>query len=139
MKIEWLSEHDDALMTLLGREENLTFSEIHKRMVEQFALPFTRNGCIGRAHRLRLPPRPTPRKKAIAMPVRVDAPILPKEARRPPNGRDLTIYQLGYDDCRYPAGERPPYSYCGEMTADGRSYCPKHCAIVYHAPNKRWY
>ena len=147
-KIIWTTEHDDALMTLLGLEENLTFTVIAQRMAEQFALPFTRNSCIGRAHRLKMPPRPEkpikdpkkrkPREKVVAMPVRIDAPIPPKEAYRPRNGRDLTIYQLGYGDCRWPEGNQPPLSYCGETAEDGRPYCFAHCEIAYHTPYKRW-
>jgi hypothetical protein len=138
MKIEWTSEIQDAFETLLGLEENLTFKEIAKRLTEQFApLQFTKNACVGRAHRARLPLRP--KSKGKTMPIRIDAPILPIEAQRPPNGYDLTIYQLHAGDCRYPSeGDRPPYTYCGRPVEEGLSYCPEHCAVVYHAPKQRW-
>jgi hypothetical protein len=144
MKIKWTAEIQDAFETLLGLEEALTFKEVAKRLTDQFGLPFTRNACIGRAHRTRLPPRPVysakPRKpKGKTMTIRIDAPILPPEAVAPPNGHDLTIYQLHHGDCRYPSNEnRPPYTYCGRPAHEGLSYCPEHCAIVYQAPKQRW-
>lgn len=147
-KIEWTSEIQDAFETLLGLEEALTFNEIAKRLSEQFNLPFTKNACVGRAHRMRLPPRPARpevpsnkkrKSKGKMMPIRVDAPILPPEAVAPSNGHGLTITQLHAGDCRYPSDDaRPPYTYCGKPAHGGLSYCPEHCAIVYHAPNKRW-
>lgn len=145
-KIEWTAEIDDFFETLLGQEENLTFKQIAQLMTERFDLPFTKNGCVGRAHRARMPPRAPhrvarkPRKaKVITMPVRVDAPIPPKEALRLTADRALTIYQLQYGDCRYPGNEeRPPYSYCGRATRDGASYCPDHHRVVYQTPSKRW-
>lgn len=141
-KIEWTSEIQDVFETLLGLEQNLTFQEIAKRLSEQFApRQFTKNACVGRAHRVRLPPRPVkPRKsKGKTMPIQIDAPILPVEAQRAPNGHDLTIYQLRDGDCHYPSDEaRPPYTYCGHATRDGLSYCPEHCKIVYQAPKQRW-
>lgn len=142
MKIEWTNEVQDCFETLLGREENLTFREIAKRLTDQFGIPFTKNACVGRAHRMRLPPRPAhaakPKKlKGKMMSIRVDAPILPPEAQRPPNGYDLTIYQLHEGDCRYPSkGDRPPYTYCGHPTESGLSYCPAHCDIVYQSKQR---
>jgi GcrA cell cycle regulator len=144
-RIFWTREHDDALMTLLGLEENLTFAMIAKRMSEQFGLDFKRNGCIGRAHRLRMPPRPPrdpvthkPMDRMITVRSSIDAPILPIEARRKSNGRDITIYQLGNGDCRWPEGERLSTSYCGQQALDGRPYCAEHCARAYNSPTKRW-
>ena len=134
-KIIWTAALDDALETLLGREEKMTFKQICQLMTEQFGLPFTANGCIGRAHRLRMPPRPPrirtekrarPYRKVITMPIRIDAPILPKEAQRALNGRDLTLIQLREGDCRWPsAGDKPPYTYCGRPTQGRRVVLPR--------------
>lgn len=131
-RIDWKPEHDEALELLLGDENNLSFKFIAERLTKQFGLPFSKNGCIGRSHRLKLPPRP-PRavvgrwrqrksSKVVQFPNRIDAPILPKEARKHGDGY-LTILQLGYGDCKYPFGDRPPYLYCGRPTRDGASFC----------------
>ena len=146
-RIVWTSEIDDALETLLGREENLTYLQVADLMNERFGGGFTRNCCIGRAGRLKLPPRAVrprpknPRKptaKVITMPVRVDAPIPPKEAIKPASSRHLSIYQLSYGDCKFPEGDRPPYVYCGQPTRDGGSFCPDHHAICYSKPRKEF-
>lgn len=142
-KINWTPEIQDVFETYLGMEENLTFKVIAQRLTEQFGQPFTKNACVGRAHRARLPPRPprpeVPRKsKEKRMPIRIDAPILPLEAHRMANGRDLTIYQLHAEDCRWPSNEdRPPFTYCGRTAEEGLPYCPDHCAVAYNTPHKR--
>ena len=73
--------------------------------------------------------------------VRIDAPIVPYEAVRLAEDNALTIYQLGYGDCRWPLGEamaRPPFLYCGHAAIEGRPYCAAHCAKAYNAPQVRW-
>ena len=146
-KIVWTPQIDDALETLLGLEENLTYLQVAAKMNELFGGGFTRNCCIGRAGRLRLPPRAIrprpinprkPKAKVITMPVRVDAPILPKEAVRKGNSRYLTIYQLDYGVCKYPSGDSPPYTYCGHATHGGASFCPDHYAVCYQKPRKEF-
>jgi hypothetical protein len=140
-KIKWTPEIQDAFETLLGREENLTYAEIARRMSAQFGLAFTKNACIGQAYRTRQPQRPPkrqPRRKVIPMPDRIDAPILPKEARRLPGNRNLNILQLEYGVCKWPEGTNPPYVYCGHPTRDGASFCPEHRNIVYQTAKKHW-
>jgi hypothetical protein len=116
-------------------------------MNERFGGGFTRNCCIGRAGRLRLPPRAVrprpinprkPKAKVINMPVRVDAPIMPREAVRRSNSRHLTILQLDYGVCKFPEGDNPPYLYCGHPTRDGASFCPTHYATCYQKPRKEF-
>ena len=95
----WTPEALDLLETLAGLEENLTYSEIARRMTAQFGIRFTKNSCIGRGRRLGLPPRrlrngsPDLQPAAPLHSVQAIAPIEPVEARRKPNGRDLTMLQ----------------------------------------------
>jgi len=149
-RIVWTPIIDDALITLLGKEENLTYLQVSAELEKMFGGGFTRNGCIGRAGRLKLPPRaPRPlkeivqrareaRSKVIHMPVRIDAPIEPKEARRHINSRHLTLLQLDFGVCKYPEGDKPPYLYCGQPTDDGASFCAEHVAVCYQKPRKQW-
>jgi len=127
--VVWTPDMDVAL--LQGRKDGLTFTQIHRLLVEKFDLPFTRNGCIGRAHRL------SPRK-VIPMPsiAAIEAPIAPVEAAPPPSG-GFTILQLREGDCRWPEGDRVPYVFCGQACEIGKSFCPEHYGIVYHAPKVR--
>jgi len=132
--VVWTPEIDSAL--LQAREDGLTFPRICDLLTAQFNLPFTRNGCIGRAHRL----RGLPSRKVIRMPniAAIEAPIAPLEAAPPPS-RDggLTILQLREGDCRWPEGERAPYIFCGQVCEIGKSFCPEHYDRVYHAPKVR--
>jgi GcrA cell cycle regulator len=50
--------------------------------------------------------------------------------------RNVTLLELGRDECRYPYGDGP-FLFCGHQT-DGSSYCAGHKALCYVAPQKRW-
>lgn len=39
--------------------------------------------------------------------------------------RDISLADLGHDDCRWPFGEGP-FTFCGHPKAIGSSYCPAH-------------
>ena len=39
--------------------------------------------------------------------------------------RHITLEQLEPNDCRYPFGDGP-FTFCGLMNVEGRSYCPEH-------------
>ena len=120
----------------------LSFSQIAEVINREFGTRFTRNAVVGRVHRLDLPgrptgsfrkPKPAPRPKMVKVRPRVDAPTPPPEPRRSEAG--LTIYQLGWGDCRWilePVDAWPPYTYCGAETAEGKSYCPVHHDVTHH-------
>ena len=120
-----------ALLKLTEPGHEKTFIEI---ATELFGTPPARNAGIGMARRLRLPPPPP---KPIKLPtIGIDAPIVPEPPPRI-NG-SLTIYQLRRDDCRWPSGINPPYSYCGHPAVDGLPYCQPHCDRAYNRPHKVW-
>jgi hypothetical protein len=139
----WTSEALQLLETLAGLEENLTYREIAQRMTKQLGVRFTKNSCIGRGRRMGLPPRrlrngsPDLQPAAPLHSVQAVAPIEPIEARRKPNGRDLTMLQLRDGVCHWPSDEdKPPYTYCGRRTQLGNSFCAAHSRIAYNAPRK---
>jgi len=131
------------LYALTG-ERYLSASAIAEKLSREFNVTLTRNAIIGRAHRTNLPVRGGPpnrkRKQTEAKPKmvrlrpRVDAPI-PPVLERPSAASGLTIYQLGWGDCRWilePVDAWPPYTYCGAETAEGKSYCPVHHDVTHH-------
>ena len=81
-----------------------------------------------------LPPRPSRTGSPDLQPAaplhseKAVAPIEPIEARRKPNGRDLTMLQLREGVCRWPSdGDKPPYTDRGRPVAEiGGSWCEKH-------------
>ena len=138
----WTTEALELLETLAGLEENLTYSEIARRMTKQLGARFTKNSCIGRGRRMGLPPRSlrngsTAQAATLLHRNTAFAPIEPIEARRKPNGRDLTMLQLRDGVCHWPSDEdKPPYTYCGRRTQLGNSFCAAHSRIAYNAPRK---
>ena len=139
----WTPEALELLETLAGLEENLTYSEIARRMTTQLGIRFTKNSCIGRGRRLGLPPRrlrngsPNLQPAAPLHTAQAIAPIEPIEARRKPNGRDLTMLQLRDGVCHWPSDEdKPPYTYCGRPTRLGNSFCARHRQVAYNLPKR---
>jgi len=48
--------------------------------------------------------------------------------------RHLSLGQLERDDCRYPFGDGP-FTFCGRLNMDGKSYCPDHFQLTI-TPNR---
>ena len=143
----------ERLIELYARDGSaiMSMSMLAAKLNTEFRTKLTRNAVVGRCHRLNLPAREPPIKRSYNKStrpgpkpmriVRIDAPIMPREAVKLPDGNALTIYQLGFSDCRWPLGEamaRPPFLYCGKAAIDGRPYCGKHCRLAYNAPQKVW-
>ena len=135
----------DRLIVLQAR--GFTAREIAIKLGREFDYPFTRNAIIGKAHRLCLPPRLKPitqpkpkrvyarkRKRKGAGPERI---VMPKAQQpRAEVGGPITIYQLGYGDCRFPLGPFP-FVFCGQEQQDGSSYCPEHFRICCHGVQRQ--
>ena len=124
----------------LSGAQTMTMRQIADKLSFEFEVEATRNGVIGRCHRLSLPMRDSVlfRKKTGPKPkkihVRVEAPIEPVEAEIPPAHTGLTILQLCDGVCHWPLGEfeaYPPYVYCGDATEEGCSWCPLHFEIAH--------
>jgi hypothetical protein len=123
---------------LLKREPALSYMEVAKIMSARFGLEFTKNGCIGKARRLKMPVKTKvkgPRVKKTPTP-KVADPITPILKRRE-LGMKLTIEELREGDCKFPmakASDRPPYFYCGQPAPIGSSWCKHHRAVVFGRP-----
>jgi hypothetical protein len=140
---------NERLIELHARDGSavMSMSMLAATLNKEFGLKLTRNAIVGRCHRLKLPAReapiirkPKPGPKSMKI-VKIDAPIVPHEAIKPPEDNVLTIYQLGFGDCRWPLGEamdRPPFLYCGQAALEGRPYCAAHCRQAYNTPRVSW-
>ena len=137
----------------LGGAQQLSMSQMAEKLNAEFKTSLTRNAIVGRCRRLSLPAREPPLKrsyntshrpgpKPMKIFVRVDAPIVPEIALVPEiRSEGLTIYQLGFGDCRWPVADGArgiTEFYCGEPALDGRPYCGAHCRKAYNAPQVRW-
>ena len=132
---EWTDDKIARLRALWA--EGLSTAEIGRRM------NLSKNSVVGKAHRLNLPSRPSPIRKAgdgverrpvIVKPVasRAEAarvtkteasPALPPPVTRVgPSGR-----------CMWPLGDpgRPGFRFCGDDSVAGKPYCRDHAAIAF--------
>ena len=106
-------------------------------------LGVSKNAVIGKAHRLKLPARPSPIRAERAVPrLRPPAPkvalkprpaleVVPKPEPKPqpkPVRR-----RAGGPSCLWPIGDPgdPAFHFCGEPSVPGKPYCDSHCARAY--------
>ena len=106
-------------------------------------LGVSKNAVIGKAHRLKLPARPSPIRAERTVPrLRPPAPkavlrplpaleVVPKPAPKPvpkPARR-----RAGGPSCLWPIGDpgEPGFHFCGEPSVPGKPYCDSHCAKAY--------
>ena len=116
----WPSERIELLKNLCRR--NWSPRQIAER------LGMTRNAVIGKANRLGMPiyqkpPKPPPPKQTKPPP---PPPPIIDVAPTPPKFLGLSLMQLRETSCRYPHGEVPPFSFCGQPQQDGSAYCGFH-------------
>lgn len=109
----------------------------------------TRCSVIGKVHRLglirpygpvhskRLPARgrrrrPHPRPSEPRPPRFTERPDPPPPRMLEPVSRVLSIMQLTSHTCKYPYGDRAPYSFCGATSMEGSPYCSWHSARCFN-------
>ncbi len=129
-------------------DEGHATAEIGRRM------GISKNAVVGKAHRLRLPARPSPIQTRVAgserqaRPPRLPKPApsstlqpLPSAAGRggpmrpveaPPAPLPVRSGPSGRPCC-WPLGDpgQPGFRFCGDGTAPGRPYCPEHAGLAY--------
>jgi len=149
----WPKEHDEVLRTCIA--QGLSASRASAVINARFRTSYTRNAVIGRKSRLglvgdfRRPENEKPRKadgiasrtrawrkphvikrkpksaEVEAMPV-LDLPALCCADVTPWN---LSLLELKEGQCRYPYGERTPFTFCGHPAFGKTSYCGPHYAL----------
>lgn len=142
-KQPWLPDDDVKLRQLWDAE--FSTLEIGKRIGRG------KNSVVGRAHRLNLPPRPTPicyggvkqaavkERKPDYVPVamRGEGPVrvAPKPVFvAPPPMRSAPLPGAMKNGCRWPLwrdDERPTQRFCGAARYEHWSYCAEHGMIAY--------
>ena len=148
--VKWTVEHDATLRTCL--EEKMSFSEATAWLNCECGTQYSRNAVIGRAARLKLVSL-HPRSRAgspnrVARPKRERKPrtkvSTPKNILAQPTltreeitlrcveviPLNLTLFELGEGQCRYPYGDAAPYLFCGHKKLTGFSYCVPHVALT---------
>jgi GcrA cell cycle regulator len=64
-------------------------------------------------------------------------PLKPRADKAPKAPKRLTLFELTERTCKWPFGERPPFTFCGHETIAGSSYCDFHDGIAYVVPPPR--
>jgi GcrA cell cycle regulator len=139
--MEWSEDVIAKLRALWS--EGLSTAEIGRR------LNISKNAVVGKAHRLNLPPRPSPirRTDGAGAPARPPAPRRAQGPTLPP----LAAAAMGVSSpalrpivsppkqslratpCCWPIGEpgKPSFHFCGTVSVAGKPYCEEHAAIAY--------
>ena len=92
----------------------------------------SKNAIVGKAHRLKLAPRPSP---INACPRVVKAVRLPRAPVVNFAPEPELVRRTATEPCCWPMGEpgKPGFHYCDEVSAPGRVYCPAHLEVSRHA------
>lgn len=133
MRIVWTDEVIGQLRQLWG--EGHSASLIGKRM------GVSKNAIVGKAHRIGLPPRPSPirfggpkPRPPRNRPPRVRGPTLPKLSMELPKPKPEPRYVQGLT-CQFPIGEPKTkgFRFCDEgITKLGSPYCATHRKTCYY-------
>lgn len=146
----WTAERISELSKLW--DQGLSASEIGK------ALGVSKNAVVGKAHRLKLPARPSPIKRGGPSKPRTNKPALtpprqtaaskmecrpvkplidePEHELRSPilNRRSArSSAATGSSKCLWPIGDPgdKDFHFCGEPSVSGKPYCEEHCQRAY--------
>jgi len=107
-------------------EMDMKYTEIAAVMTAEFKTRLTKNAVIGMAGRLGVPPR-----NIKYAPARY-TPRVFTSRKKPVDG--YALEDLASHHCRWPKGDGPPYSYCGQtIIPNGRPYCFTHATLAYPA------
>ena len=115
----WTEEQIDQLKDLWS--EGLSTSEIGRK------LGVTKNAVVGKAHRLGLPPRPSPIKRATG-------------SKRPTRSKVMAVKSTTRGPtCMWPIGHpnEPGFRFCGQPALAGKPYCQEHYDIAYIPAGRR--
>jgi GcrA cell cycle regulator len=144
----WSAEAITRLRELWS-DLRLSCAEIARR------LGVSKNAVVGKAHRLKLPARPSPIQKKGAQEVKsaragdlrptsssgqihARPQAMPQSSAlaTPEHSERLLVSPLrGYKSCRWPIGEpgTEGFRFCTAECEPRKSYCPEHCRIAYVA------
>jgi GcrA cell cycle regulator len=143
--MEWTEE---IISKLRGQwAEGLSTAEISRR------LNISKNAVVGKAHRLNLPPRPSPIRRGAESSARQQQPRRLKEgastlppltaefANAGPSMMTLVLKPMEQRPratlrsipCAWPIGEpgKPSFHFCNAGAEVGKPYCGDHAAIAY--------
>lgn len=136
--MEWSEEVIAKLRVLWG--EGHSTAEIGRR------LNISKNAVVGKAHRLNLPPRPSPIRRGAEGAARPQPPRRTQGPTLPPLASSMNApapalrpiipapkQTLRAAPCCWPIGEpgKPSFHFCNADSVPGKPYCEDHANIAY--------
>ncbi len=131
--MSWTDERVEELKRLW--ESGKSASEIGK------ILGVSKNSVVGKAHRLKLKPRPSPIRRTPAVKPKVEAPRPvakpPVEVALPPSPVQSDLNTKG-PKCLWPIGDPGDvdFHFCEAPAVPSKPYCAEHCARAYITKTK---
>ena len=137
----WTPERVETVTRLWN--EGLTTAEIGR------AVGMSKNAVVGKAHRLQLPPRPSPIRRGTSTPSVPRAPSYSngRQSAKAPTGVVVRVkpraprppLAVGNAACKWPIGhpDEAGFHFCCEHALLGKSYCPEHYSKAYVAVRPR--
>lgn len=119
----WTDDKINKLQKLWGK--GLTASQIAEKLGDGI----TRNAVIGKAHRLKLPSRPSPVKAEAVK----KAPPPPEKKEEVGEVKKTMLLELTEQTCKWPIGHPgdADFYFCGKPSRPGVPYCPDHCLMAF--------
>lgn len=136
----WTDEQKEMLRAQY--DAGTTFKDIADAINARFGTAYTRNAAISRAHRMKLPPRPSPIREKAEEPKPKKVVRKPKFKADPFKSRTVkvvslrkTIVEVAFTgECKW-ADDEPndagQMTFCGNRTAIGSSWCELHHKLVW--------
>ncbi|MET0724358.1 MAG: GcrA family cell cycle regulator [Tardiphaga sp.] len=139
----WTRPMTERLEALVAADHS--YENIAAMLSAEFNVALTKNSCVGKGRRRGVPLRSPARKircrkrsvqqnvarrNALQNARRQRKRKARPQSRKLPLLRNLSLYQLTPNSCRWPTGHSPPFSFCGDQKVDGSSYCLKHTLIA---------
>lgn len=134
----WTPERAERFI-IMWNDGRLSASEIAAVLARQECRPVSRNAILGKARRMKLPPRVVkvrvpslPKRKRVAKKpkARMSAVIVAAPALDGPfvETARLSLTELTDATCKWPVGDpkAADFGFCGLPTAEGHVYCPAH-------------
>lgn len=141
--MSWTDEKIDELAKLW--DQGLSASVIGKK------LGVSKNAVVGKAHRLKLPARPSPikrdgssapRRRVLNIRPQVEPAPAPSRYEAPPEKEKAPPRRVraaaGTQSCVWPIGDpgEADFHFCAAPAVPGKPYCAEHCAKAYINNNK---
>jgi len=145
-QFRWTKEAE-AHMERMYVFEKMSAKQISEKLCEMYDTDLiTRNAVVGKIDRkglYREPLKGKPRKKPFMMEPSKKSSARKMESQEAhkarsqrgaslqPKSPGLSLLDIGAEDCRFPYGDNPPYTFCGHPIEPGKAYCKEHQTLCH--------